>query len=81
MKQKLRHLNWKRGTLESHCRKFIPCASQPLSLKKKIQMGNTFLTIVNRVKLLVIHVEGRLNFDYLSNFEKRQAKNTFYIPK
>ena len=32
--------------------------------KEEIQVGETSLTIVNRVKLLGIHNDGRLNFDY-----------------
>ena len=32
--------------------------------KEEIQVGETSLTIINRVKLLVIHIDGRLNFVY-----------------
>ena len=32
--------------------------------EEQIQVGETFLTSINRVKLLGIHNDGRLNFDY-----------------
>ena len=32
--------------------------------QEEIQIGETSLTSVVRVKLLVIHIEGQLNFDY-----------------
>ena len=35
--------------------------------EEEIQLGETSLTSINRVKLLGIHIDGRLNFDYHIN--------------
>ena len=47
--------------------------SQPLNPKRKTSLMNG-----DGIKLLGIHIEGRLNFIMLANYAKKQVTNTHF---